>query len=90
MPRFPRKISGLLAVSALAAGITGGIAAIPVSASATGAVAKPDASWIAGEFFSLGSCELAGENGVWDGDWKEYICIADLKNGMYFLNVTDG
>ncbi len=90
MSRFPRKISGLLAVPALAAGIAGGIAAIPASASAAGAAAKPDATWIAGEYFSLGSCELAGENGVWAGYWDEYICVADLKNGMYFLNVTDG
>lgn len=49
----------------------------------------PDASWIAGEYWSLGSCEFAGNVGLNDGDWKEYICIWSVK-GTFYLSVSNG
>jgi hypothetical protein len=49
----------------------------------------PDASWIAGSYWTLGSCELAGDQGVRNGDWKEFICVWGVKEETYYLNVTD-
>jgi hypothetical protein len=73
--------------------MAGGIAAIPASASASPSATRtavtPDASWIAGEYWSLGSCEFAGNVGLNDGDWKEYICIWSVK-GTFYLSVSNG
>jgi hypothetical protein len=69
--------------------MAGGIAAIPASASSAGSSVTPDASWIAGSYWTLGSCELAGDQGVRNGDWKEFICVWGVKEETYYLNVTD-
>lgn len=91
MSRFPRKVSRLVAVSALTAGIAGGIAAaIPASASASGSSVTPNASWLAGRYFGYSACNAAGAAGVRSNKWDYYICYPDIKNNEYYwLDVTD-
>jgi hypothetical protein len=94
MSRFPRRLNRILIASALAAGMAGGIAAIPASASSSSSVARmsvtPDDTWLAGEYYSLYACQQAGARGVRAGKWTNYICYPDLvKVNVYWLDVTD-
>jgi hypothetical protein len=92
LSRIPRKVSGILIASALAAGMAGGIAAIPASAStsATRSSVTPNDTWLAGEYYSLFACQQAGARGVRAGKWTNYICYPDLvKVNVYWLDVTD-
>jgi hypothetical protein len=94
MSRIPRKVSRLLAVSALAAGMAGGIAAaIPASASSplTGSSVTPNDNQIYGPYVTEWNCNQAGARGVRAGSWYTYVCVPDLKEAnVWWLHTSDG